>query len=155
MSARPTRRKKKDQEIVSYVIKVRTWEFYFSRLATDPGSNWDTALFSELATVTFVGEIIRPAPSKYQTSKITFSSRADRPPDQARGREPVPIGSVAARDDAIEAYVFISEERLGLLLMAAQSGRVEVCHFASPKLRYGKSIILSVSLNTHFDENDW
>jgi hypothetical protein len=155
INARRTRKKRKPEEYASHVIRVATWDFYFSRHATDPESKWDTGQFSELATLTFAGEVVRPDKSKYKRGKLTFSARADRPDGQERGSKPVPIGSATARGEEIEAYVFIPEDRLRLLLTAAQSGRVEVAHFAGLKLRYGTGAVLSVSLSTHFDEDEW
>lgn len=149
------RLKRKPEEYASHVIRVRSWEFYFSRHATDPRSKWETGLIGDLATLTFAGEVVRPDRSKFNTGKLTFSGRPDPPEPVERGRKPVPIGSANARGDEIEAYVFIPNERLRMLLTAAQSGRIEVAHFAGLKLRYGTGAILSVSLSTHFDEDEW
>lgn len=147
--------KSKREEYVSHVIIVRRWEFYFSRYATDPRSKWETGEIGELVTLTFAGDVIRPEKCKYTTGKLTFSGRPDRPEDRQRGSKPIPIGSATARGEKMEAYVFVPEARLRLLLSAAQSGRVEVAHFAGLKLRYGTGAVLSVSLSTHFDEDDW
>ena len=60
-----------------------------------------------------------------------------------------------ARGEEVEGYLFVPEERLRLLLTAAQSGRIEFAQFTGPKLRYGGASIHSVSLGTHFDEDEW
>lgn len=149
------RGKRKPEEYASHVIRVRSWEFYFTRHATDPRSKWETGQIGEIATLTFAGDVVRPENSKYRTGKLTFSGRPDRPQEKERIAKPVPIGSATARGEEIEGYVFIPDERLNLLLVAAQSGRVEVAHFAGTKLRYGSGAVLSVSLSTHFDEDEW
>jgi hypothetical protein len=134
---------------------VRSWEFYFSRHSADRKSKWEGWPIGELATLTFTGEVVRPDKCKFTTGKLTFSARPDRAENTERGTKPVPIGSASARGEEIEAYVFIPEERLRLLLIAAQSGRVEVAHFAGVKLRYGTGAVLSVSLGTRFEEDEW
>jgi hypothetical protein len=155
MSARRTKKRRQPEEYVSHVIRVRTWDLYFWRHATDPKSKWETGEFSEITTLAFSGEVIRPEKSKFKTGKVTFSSRADRPPPLERSPKSVPIGSATARDEEIEAYIFIPDERLRLLLLAAQSNCVQVAHFAGAKLRYGRGTVLSVSLSTDFNEEDW
>ncbi len=146
--------KHRRDEYVSHVIRVRTWEFYYSRRASDPKSKWEAWPVSEIATLTFFGQLVRPENSKYTEGKLTFSGR-----HELVVREPtpslLPIGSVTARSDEIEAYVFVPEERLRLLLTAAQSGRIQVAQFGGPKLRYGSSVIHSVSLDTNLHEDDW
>src|SRR4051794_3231654 len=118
MSARRKITKRKPEEYASHVIRVRTWELYFWRHATDPKSKWETGEFGEIVTLTFAGEVIRPEKSKFKTAKITFSGRADRPAPTERSPEAVPIGSATAHDEKIEAYIFIPDERLRLLLLA-------------------------------------
>lgn len=147
-------RKRPRQEYVTHVIRVKAWDFYRSIHATDPKSKWERGPISELATLSLWGEIVRPEKCKYKEGKLTFSGRADylepRP-----GPSLVAIGSATARGEEIEGYVFVPEERLRLLLTAAQSGPIEVAQFTGPKLRYGSSVLHSVSLDTHFDEDEW
>lgn len=147
-------KKRTREEYVSHVIRVREWEFYYSRRAADPKSKWERGPISEFATLSFIGEVVRPKNSKYTSGKLTLSGRADFV-DQEAASSLVPIGSATARGEEIEGYVFIPEQRLRLLLTAAQSGRVEVAEFRGPKLRYGGGMIHSVSLDTHFDEEEW
>lgn len=142
------------EEYVSHVIRVRDWEFYYSRRAADPKSKWECGPMSEFATLSFVGEIVRPENSKYKSGKLTLSGRAEFVA-QADTPALVAIGSATARGEEIEGFVFVPEERLRLLLTVAQSGRVEVAEFRGPKLRYGGGVIQSVSLDTHFDEEEW
>ena len=80
--------------------------------------------------------------------------RRSRPAKQPQHRLTA-IGSATAQADEIEGYVWVSEERLRLLLTAAQSGQLQFAHFAGPKLRYGGAIVNSVSVGTHFNEDDW
>jgi hypothetical protein len=148
------RRQRKPEEYASHVIRVSSWEFYFSRHATDPRSKWETGLFSDIANLTLAGELVRPVKSKFRTGKLTFNGGGDVKVKQPEHRLTA-IGSATAHGDEIEAYVWISEERLRLLLTAAQSGQLQVAHFAGPKLRYGGAIINSVSISTHFDEDEW
>lgn len=151
---RRTSKKRVREEYVSHVIRVRSWEFYYSRRAADPKSKWERGPISEFATLSFIGEVVRPEKCKYKEGKLTFSGRADFV-NQEPAPSLVPIGSATARGEEIEGYLFIPEERLRLLLTAAQSGRVEVAEFRGPKLRYGGSVIHSVSVHTQFDEDEW
>jgi hypothetical protein len=147
-------RKRPSVEYVTHVIRVKAWDFYYSRHATDPKSKWERGPISELATLSLVGEVVGPENCKYKDGKLTFSGRADYL-DPQPGPSLVPIGSATARGEAIEGYVFVPDERLKLLLTAAQSGQIEVAHFTGPKLRYGSGVIHSVSLDTRFDEDEW
>jgi hypothetical protein len=147
-------RKRPRDEYVTHVIRITAWEFYYSRHATDPKSKWERGPISEFATLSLMGEVVRPENCKYKDGKLTFSGRADYL-DPQPGPSLVPIGSATARGEEIEGYVFVPEERFRLLLTAAQSGRIKVAHFSGPKLRYGSSVLHSVSLDTHFDEDEW
>lgn len=147
-------KKRPREEYVTHVIRVKAWDFYYSRHATDPKSKWERGPISELATLSLTGEVVRPEKCKYKEGKLTFSGRADYL-DPQPGPSLVPIGSATARGEEIESYVFVPEERLRLLLTAAQSGQIEVAQFTGPKLRYGGSVLHSVSLDTHFDEDEW
>lgn len=142
------------EECVSHVIRVKAWQFYYSRRATDPKSKWERGSVSEFANLDLIGEVIRPEKCKYKEGKLTFCGKEDlldHEPSESR----MPIGSAMARGEEIEGFVFVPEERLRLLLTAAQSGQIEVAQFTGPKLRYGGGRIHSVSLNTHFDEDEW
>lgn len=158
--ARPVRQAKKKaakrarDEFVSHVIRVRSWQFYYSRRSSDPKSRWECRPVSEVATLTLIGDIVRPEKSKYREGRLTFSGREDSFPQHSTGSL-LPIGSATARSQEIEAYVFVPEDRLRLLVTAAQSGRIEVAQFRGPKLRYGSGVIHNVSLGTHFDEEEW
>jgi hypothetical protein len=69
-SGRPRRPSgRKHQEYVSHVIRVSEWDFYYSRRATDPKSSWEPFPDSELANLTFVGEVVRPERCKYKQGK--------------------------------------------------------------------------------------
>jgi hypothetical protein len=151
---RRKRKKRPGDENVSHVIRVRAWEFYYSRRATDPKSKWESGTISDFANLSLVGEVVRPAKCKYREGKLTFSGRANYQ-DPPAGPSFVPIGSATTHGEEIEGYVFVPEERLALLVTAAQSGCIEVAQFAGPKLRYGSSVLHSVSLSTHFDEDEW
>src|SRR4051812_34539049 len=92
-------RRRKTEEHASHVIRVRSWEFYFSRHAADQKSRWEPWPIGELATLTFTGDIVRPEKSKYKTGKLTFSARLHQPENPQRGVKPVPIGSATARGE--------------------------------------------------------
>src|SRR5690349_685853 len=130
--ARTADRRRKPEEFASYVLLVRSWAFYFSRHATDPRSKWERGLFSDIANLTLVGDVVRPAKSKFRTGKLTFNGGGDVKVKRPEHRLTA-IGSATARGDEIEGYVWVSEERLGLLLTAAQSGELQFAHFAGPK----------------------
>ena len=154
MALRATKKTRKTEEHVSHVLRVKSWEFYFSRRANDPRSKWEVGLFSDIANLTLVGDVVRPAKSKFLTGTLTFNGGGDVKVKQPEHRLTA-IGSATAHGDKIEGYIWVSEERLRLLLTAAQSGQLQVAHFAGPKLRYGGAILNSVSISTHFDEDDW
>ena len=75
---RKTRPSRKTQEYISHVIRVRGWEFYFSRHATDPRSKWETGLFSDIGNLTLLGDLVRPEKSKFRTGKLTFNGGGRR-----------------------------------------------------------------------------
>jgi len=154
MTTLKTRRKRTRDEYASHVIRVRTWEFYFSRHATDPRSKWETGLFSDIANLTLIGDVVRPANSKFRRGKLTFNGGGDVKVKQPEHRLTA-IGSATAHGDEIEGYIWVSEERLRLLLTAAQSDQLQFAHFVGPKLRYGSAIVNRVSVGTHFDEDEW
>jgi hypothetical protein len=146
--------KRRQEEYVSHVIRVRDWDFYYSRRATDPKSKWNHRPFDEITTLSFIGQVVRPDKCKFKEGKLTFSGQADFD-ERERSTSFAPIGSAMARGEEIEGYLFVPEERIRLLLTAAQSGRVEMVQFTGSKLRYGSSRIHSVSVVTHFDEDEW
>lgn len=104
--------------------------------------------------LTLAGEIVRPENSKFRTGKLTFNGGGDVKVKQPEHRLTA-IGSATTNGDEIEGYVWVSEERLSLLLTSAQSGELQFAHFSGPKLHYGRAIVNSVSVGTHFDEDEW
>jgi hypothetical protein len=141
-------------EYVSHVIRVSEWEFYYSRRAADPKSSWEPFPYSEFANLTFIGEVVRPEKCKYKQGKLVFSGRGEFPHEEPATAR-VPLGSATAHGEEIEGYVTVPEDRLRMLLTAAQSGRVEMVQFSGPKLRYGSAVVLSATLTTNFDEDEW
>ncbi len=65
------------------------------------------------------------------------------------------IGSVTASADELMAYVFAPMERIAELVIAAQSGRVQIVHFTATRLRYRIGLVVSISIDTRFDDAEW
>jgi hypothetical protein len=48
-------------ERVEYAMRPTTWDYYFSFRVSDPKSHWDSGPYSQLATLSLKGDLIRPA----------------------------------------------------------------------------------------------
>jgi hypothetical protein len=146
------RRGRQHEEYVGYLVRVTGWDYHYSFRVSDPRSRWDSGPYSELATLSLAGNVIRPQDSKYKRANITLSARTGMM-DENRAEPPRSIGSLSANAEELSAYVFVPAERLAEL--ASNSGRVQIVHFGATRLRYRSAMIHSVSLDTHFDEEEW
>ena len=97
---------------------------------------------------------IRPEDSIYKRATITFSARAGLM-EENRSKPPQSIGMLTASEDGLIAYIFSPDERMAELAAIAQSGRVQIVQFNATRLRYRSAVISSISLDTHFDEEEW
>jgi len=160
-SAKPPTRKKARrkrqparEEYIGYLVRVSGWDYHYGFRPSDPRSHWDPGPYSELATLSFTGELIRPENSKYRTATVTLSGKVGMMEERPTGAASS-IGSLSAHEDELSAYVFIPTERLAELSVVAQSGRVQIVQITGTKLRYRSALIRNLSLDTHFDEEDW
>lgn len=157
-SRKPKKRRKRSRraikEYTNYLVRLSRWDYFYSFRASDPKNRWERGPYSSLTTLRLTGDLIRPENSKYGQIEVTLSARAGMM-DEARSDQQLSVGSLRAEDEQLSAYIFVPEERFAELMIAAQSGRLEVVHFVSTKLRYRSATILNVTLNTDFDEADW
>ncbi len=145
--------RKKQDEYVGYAIAVTGWDSYYWFWVSDPKSRYDTGPYSEIATVTFTGGLIRPEGSKYENASLTLSAKEG----MMEGRwdePPTSIGSLTAHEDTLEAYVFIPVERMAALVALAHSGRVQIASIGGTRLRYRSGQVHSISLDTRPEDND-
>ncbi len=147
------RRRKKPEEYVTYVIAVTGWDSYYGFRVSDPKSRFDSGPYSEIATLTFTGGLIRPEGFKYSSAKLTLSAHADML-EERRDKPPSSIGSLTAHDDTLEAYVFIPAERMAALIALAQSGRVQIASIGGTRLRYRLGQVHNISLDTRPDDEE-
>jgi hypothetical protein len=154
VAPRKPKRKPAREEYIAYFLRVSGWDYYYGFRPSDPKSQWDQGPYSEIATLTFTGELIRPVNSKYRAATVTLSAKSgmmeERPAGTARS-----IGSLTANEDELSAYIFVPAERLTELTAVAQSERVRVVQVTGTKLRYRSGQIHNLSIYTSFDEEDW
>lgn len=154
MTRKRKRRKAQKEELVSYFVKVADWHYSYSFRGGDPKSRWDEGRYNELATLSFTGDLIQPKDSRHKNAEVTLSARTHMM-DEPVGDKPASIGSLSASGNDLSAYIFVPVERLSELTAVAQSARVQTIHIVGSKLRYRSGTISSMSLDTHYDEEDW
>jgi len=148
----PRKRKQKEPIHEHYVVRVSDWEYSYG---LSPGvGHFESRAYSEIQTLTFEGDLYRPADTKYSKGKITLSGDVDllsHDLDDA----PTIIGTVNGRDDLLDFYIFIPAERLSELVTIASTGDVKVIAMGGEKLKWRKGRILSLHLSTEFDEDEY
>lgn len=150
---RRKRSRKKHDEHVHYAISVTDWNSYYSFRVSNPKSRFDSGPYSEIATLTFTGELIRPEGLKYKNAALTLCAQAEIMQERW-DRPPLSIGSLNAHEDTLEAYIFIPAERMAALVALAQSGRVQIASIGGTRLRYRSGLVHSISLNTESDDDE-
>ena len=154
---KPSRRRRKKrrvrEEYVRYAMRPTNWDYYFSFHVSDPKSRWDPGPYSQLSTLSFEGDLIRPIGTRYKQVEVTLSARTgmmeERPGGVYRS-----IGTLTANGDNLYAYVFVPAEFMFELAAVAQSGRVQAIDFSGTRLRYRSASLHSVSLTTRNEEED-
>lgn len=149
---RHKRARTKREEYVTYYVRVKSWDYYYSFRVSDPKSRWDTGPYSELATLTFFGEVILPKNFKYRQATVTLSAREDMMKEKTPLPPAASIGSITASGDELSAYMFTPVERMPELAAVAQSGRVQIICLTGTQLRYRGGSIRAVSLSTSDEE---
>ncbi len=150
---RRKRPRKKQEEYVDYEIGVTGWDSYYWFRVSDPKSRYEPGPYSEIATLIFTGALIRPETSLYKTAALTLSAHAGMM-EERWDKPPTSIGSLTARENTLEAYVFIPVERMASMVALAQSGRVLTASIGGTRLRYRSGQVLSISLNTRIEGED-
>lgn len=142
------------EEFTGYLVRVKDWHYHYSFRATDPKSRWDPGPYHELSHVALKGDIVLPEKTTFTRATVTFSGRSGlmAQSDTEKDRS---IGSVTASADELMAYVFVPMERIAELAIVAQSGRVQIVHFTATRLRYRIGLVVSVSIDTRFDDAEW
>jgi len=123
------------EEQIGYIVRVSDWDYYYSFRPSDPKGHWDHGPYSEIATLSFTGELIRPENSKYRTATVTLSGKAGMMEERLTGAA-LSIGTLSAHENELSAYIFVPAERLAELTTVAQSGRVQIVHITGTRLRY-------------------
>ena len=149
---RKSRRKKPDEH-VHYGIRVTGWDCYYSFRVSDPKSRFDYGPYSNIATVTFSGELTEPTNTKYANAALTLSAREDMSGERW-SEPPKAIGSLSTCEDTISAYVFVPMEHMAMLVSLAQSEKVQSVSIGGTRLRYRSGSVQSISLNTEPEEED-
>lgn len=152
-SRRRHKNRRTREEYVRYAMRSTSWDYYFSFDISDPKSRWDPGPYSQLATLSFKGDLIRPIDPRYKYAEVTLSARIgmmeERPGEMYRS-----IGSLTANADVLSAYVFVPAEFISELVAIAQSGRVQVIDFSGTRLRYRSASLRGVSLTTRNEKED-
>lgn len=130
---RRTKRSRRD-ETVEYALRPRTWDYYFSFRVSDPKSRWDPGPYSQLATLSLKGDLIRPTDTRFKHIEVTLSARQGMM-NESRETSFRTIGSLSSSDDALYAYVFIPAEFVPELASVAQSGRICAVRLLGSRLR--------------------
>jgi hypothetical protein len=147
------RRKPVAESRVHYSVRVTGWDYYYSLRPGDPKGIFRDGAYSELATLDFLGEIIRPGREKLSRAIITLSAKEgmlDRPVTEA----PPSIGHLSCSGEEIIGYIFCPVERLPELVSAADSGRIQFIRLNASKLRYRSASIYSLTLSTTDEEEE-
>lgn len=142
------------EELASYLVRVRVWDYHYSFRATDPTSRWESGAYAELPLVSFTGEIIRPEGTTFKHAKVTFSGRAGMM-EEEHSSATRSIGSLTAAGDELNAYIFTPVERIGELTAVALSGRIKIVNFVANRLRHRSALIVSTSVHTQFNPSEW
>lgn len=147
------RRRRVEEECIQYVVTVTGWEHFYS-FSIGNRSQFDIGPYHELATLDLKGDVLRPEGFRYPRALVTLSALADMlsSPDEVAAKS---IGRLSARDDLLEAYMFVPAERMTALLTLAASNRIQAAVIAGTRLRYRGGLVLGVDLTTEFDEENY
>jgi len=95
-AGRKRKRQPAREEYIGYLVRVSGWDYYYGFRPSDPKSQWDRGPYSEIATLTFAGELIRPENSKYRAVAVTLSGKAGMMEERGTGAAPS-IGTLLRR----------------------------------------------------------
>lgn len=151
MKRKPRRRAPEDER-ERYAIAVASWDYHYGFRVAD-GGRFDAGPYAELATLTFRGDVIRPAPCRYPRGEVTLSLREDEAPAGVGGPA-VLIGSVDARDGCLQAYVFVPGGALTRLIPVAVAGLFRAVALDTTRVFRRRALVRGVRLYTDPDEED-
>ncbi len=112
---RKRRARKPKDEPVHYVFQVNDWDCHYGFRISDPKNQFDDGPYSDLATLTFSGDLMEPVKSKYSSAELTLSSRGGMSDEKWR-EPPSAIGSLGAYDETLTVYVFVPIEHMAMLV---------------------------------------
>lgn len=156
-SGPPKRRKRRvsklKDEPVHYVVQVNDWDCHYGFRISDPKSQFDDGPYSDIATLTFSGDLTEPENSKYSRAELTLSARGGMGDEKWR-EPPSAIGSLGAYDETLTAYVFVPIEHMAMLVSLAASGKVQRVWMLGSKLRYRSGRVQNISIDTEPEDED-
>jgi hypothetical protein len=144
------RRKPPTERYENYVIAVAGWDLAWLFSVGSP--KYDPGPYSEHSTLTFRGEIHRPAPFRYPKAEVELSGRAELPAPWETS-PPKCLGFLYARDDWLRVHIPVSVDRLAMLTAAAP--RIRLISLGGDKLFRRKALIRSLHVDTEFNPEDW
>jgi len=150
---RKRRTRKPKDEPVHYVVQVSDWDCHYGFQISDPKSQFDDGPFSNIATLTFSGDLMEPDNSKYSRAELTLSARNGMGEEKWR-EPPTAIGSLGAYENTLTAYVFVPIEHMAMLVSLAASGKVQRVWMLGSKLRYRSGRVQNISIDTEPEEED-
>lgn len=145
-------RKPKD-ELVHYVVQVTNWDCHYGFRISDPKNQFDDGPYSDLATLTFSGDLMEPANSKYSRAELTLSAR-NRMGEEKWREPPTAIGSLGAYDETLTAYVFVPIEHMAMLVSLAASAKVQRVSILGTKLHYRSGSVRNIYIDTEPEGED-
>jgi hypothetical protein len=147
---RRTSRRRSAQDYEHYLVAVDRWEHYYGFGRGDP--RFHTTPYSHNETLSWTGRVIHPEGFKYPKAVVTLSAREGL---MAESTKPNPtIGSMYARGQEINAYVFVPAEHMAQLVALAASGRLKTISFIGEPLKWRQGTIRSISLSTENEETE-
>lgn len=150
---RKRRKRKPRDEPIHYLIHVTDWDCYYGFSVSDPKSRFDPGPYSDIATVTFKGELVEQEGCKYSRGELTLSARENMGGERWT-EPPTAIGSLSAYEDTLAGYVFVPAEHLAMLVSLASSGKVQTASILGSRLRYRSGSIQNISLSTSPEDDD-
>lgn len=133
-----------------YYVLVDHWDHYYGFGPGDP--RFDSTSYRHTETLAWTGRVVLPEGFKYQNALVTLSAREGMTGESTSSN--TVIGNMFARDQELNAYVFIPAEHMAQLVSLAASGRLKVISLVGEPLKRRRGLIRSIGLNTEFDDAD-
>lgn len=133
-----------------YYVLVDHWDHYYGFGPGDP--RFDSTSYRHTEILAWTGRVVLPEGFKYQNALVTLSAREGMTGESTSSN--TVIGNMFARDQELNAYVFIPAEHMAQLVSLAASGRLKVISLVGEPLKRRRGLIRSIGLNTEFDDAD-